>query len=60
MQLDPQAVAHLFTKKKNKKIKNKKKNKKNKNESARVRMINFKEQVASHSLAKEGECCNLC
>ena len=52
MQLDPQAVAHSFTKKKNK---NKKKNKKNKNESARVRMINFKEQVASHSLAKEGE-----
>ena len=37
-----------------------KKNKKNKNESARVRMINFKEQVASHSLAKEGERCNLC
>ena len=57
MQLDPQAVAHSFTKKKNK---NKKKNKKNKNESARVRMINFKEQVASHSLAKEGEWCNLC
>ena len=52
MQLDPQAVAHSFTKKKNK---NKNKNKKNKNESARVRMINFKEQVASHSLAKEGE-----
>lgn len=60
MQLDPQAVAHSFTKKKNKKTKNKKKNKKNKNESARVRMINFKEQVASHSLAKEGEWCNLC
>ena len=58
MQLDPQAVAHSFTKKKNK---NKKKNKKkNKNESARVRMINFEEQVASHSLAKEGEWCNLC
>ena len=37
-----------------------KKNKKNKNESARVRIINFKEQVASHSLAKEGEWCNLC
>ena len=57
MQLDPQAVAHSFTKKKNKKTKNKKKKKqkKNKNESARVRMINFKEQVASHSLAKEGE-----
>lgn len=55
MQLDPQAVAHSFTKKKNKKTKNKKKNKKNKNESARVRMINFKEQVASHSPAKEGE-----
>ena len=54
MQLDPQAVAHSFTKKKNK-TKNNKKNKKNKNESARVRMINFKEQVASHSLAKEGE-----
>ena len=52
MQLDPQAVAHSFT---NKKTKNKKKTKKNKNESARVRMINFKEQVASHSLAKEGE-----
>ena len=61
MQLDPQAVAHSFTKKKNKKTKNKKKKqKKNKNESARVRMINFKEQVASHSLAKEGEWCNLC
>ena len=58
MQLDPQVVAHSFTKKKNKKTKNKKK--KNKNESARVRMINFKEQVASHSLAKEGEWCNLC
>ena len=57
MQLDPQVVAHSFTKKKNKKTKNKKKNK---NESARVRMINFKEQVASHSLAKEGEWCNLC
>ena len=53
MQLDPQAVAHSFTKKKNKNKKKKTKN--NKNESARVRMINFKEQVASHSLAKEGE-----
>ena len=53
MQLDPQAVAHSFTKKKNKN--KKKKNNNNKNESARVRMINFKEQVASHSLAKEGE-----
>ena len=63
MQLDPQAVAHSFTKKKNKKTKNKKnkkQKKQKKNESARVRMINFKEQVASHSLAKEGEWCNLC
>ena len=39
---------------------NQEQKKKNKNESARVRMINFKEQVASHSLAKEGERCNLC
>ena len=54
MQLDPQAVAHSFTKKKNKN-KKKQKTKNNKNESARVRMINFKEQVASHSLAKERE-----
>ena len=43
------------------KTRTKKQNKKkNKNESARVRMINFEEQVASHSLAKEGEWCNLC
>ena len=47
-------------KRKTRKPRTKKKQKQNKNESARVRMINFKEQVASHSPAKEGEWCNLC